>query len=72
MPEHFNYSVGQYVTNDHALKEEFKRLSEEQSARVGMDHDYEYVSPADMADMSAHGVTEEGLDDTARAWHVES
>jgi hypothetical protein len=32
-----------------------------------MDHNYEYLSPADMADAQSHGVTEEGLEDSRRA-----
>ena len=70
LPEHFNHSVGSYVSNERQLRDALKVISDEQSARVGMDHNYEYLSPADMADASAHGVTEEGLDDTRRATYV--
>lgn len=70
MPEHFNHSVGSYVSNEHQMREALKVISEEQSYRVGTDHEYEYVSPHDMADMSAHGVTDEGLEETARATYV--
>jgi hypothetical protein len=59
--EHFNLSTGTYVTNEHALREDLKRQSDSESERTGLDHHYEYLSPADMADAAARGVTEEGL-----------
>lgn len=70
MPEHFNHSVGAYVSNERQLRDAIKVASEEASHRMGMDHDYQYLSAHDMADSSAHGVTEEGLDDTRRATYV--
>ena len=69
MPEHFNHSVGSYVSNERQLRDALKVASAEASNRLGMDHDFQYMSPADMADASSHGVTEEGLDDTYRARH---
>lgn len=66
IPEHFNHSVGMHVTNERQLRDALKVASEEASHRLGVDHNYEYLSPADMADASAHGVTGEGLDATAR------
>lgn len=70
MPEHFNHAVGSYVSNEREFRDALKVMSEEQSYRVGIDHEYEYLSPADMADASAHGVTEEGLEATERAHYV--
>src|SRR5579872_2874780 len=70
MPEHFNHSIGGYVNNERDLRDALKRRSEEESERVGVDHNYEYVSRADMADASSHGVTDEGLDTTERAHYV--
>ena len=70
MPEHFNYSVGSYVSNERQLRDAIKVVGDEQYHRLGIESDYQYLSPSDMADASAHGVTEEGLDDTARATHV--
>jgi hypothetical protein len=67
--EHFNSSVGMYVNNRSQLQDALKVASEEASYRMGLDHSYEYLSPADMAEASNHGVTEEGLDDTRRAQH---
>jgi hypothetical protein len=67
--EHFNQSAGMYVSNERQLKDALKVASEEASHRIGMDHDYEYLSAADMADATSHGVTEEGLDDSRKAWH---
>jgi len=65
VPEHFNNNLGTYVTNEHAVREELKRQSEVQSIATGLDHNYEYLSPADMAEVSARGVTTEGLNDEA-------
>lgn len=69
IPEHFNNSVGHYVTNERQLRDALKSRSEETSHRLGIDHNFEYLSPHDMADSSSHGVTEEGLDATARVHH---
>lgn len=66
--EHFNYSVGQYVSNERELREELKRAGEDQYLRTGIENDLEYLSRADIAEASSHGVTEEGLDSTASAW----
>jgi hypothetical protein len=67
-PEHFSHTVGGYVSNDYELKEAMKRMSDEQSERVGMEHKYEYLTRAEVVDPTAHGVTTEGLDTTERAW----
>jgi hypothetical protein len=69
MPEHFNHSVGSFVSNERQLRDALKVASEEASHRSGMDTDYQFMSPADMADSSSHGVTDEGLDDTYRTRH---
>lgn len=65
VPEHFNNSTNSFVTNTHQLKEELKRQGEAESVATGIDHNYEYLSPADMADVSSHGVTTEGLNESA-------
>jgi hypothetical protein len=65
-PEHFNNSVGEFVSNKHQFYDGLKRQSEVQSARTGIEHDFQPVDPTDMRDASAHGVTDEGLDDTNR------
>lgn len=46
--EHFNHSVGKYVSNTRELKDELKRGAEKQSEDLGMDHNYV------MADMRDH------------------
>jgi putative FmdB family regulatory protein len=66
LKEHWNQAVGQYVSNSHDMSEALKRKSEEMSVRTGIDHDYQYVSPAEMADPSAHGASQENLDETYR------
>ena len=69
IPEHFNQSVGAYVSNERQLRDALKVASEEASYRIGMEHNYEYLSPADMADAGSHGVTDDGLEDTRKAIH---
>lgn len=70
MPEHFNYSVGSYVSNERQLRDAIKVTGEEQYYRLGIENNYEYLSASDMADASAHGVTDEGLEATERANYV--
>jgi hypothetical protein len=69
-PEHFNNSVGEFVSNKRQFYDGLKRQSEVQSIRTGVEHNYQPVDPTDMADPSAHGVTDEGLDATHRALYV--
>ena len=66
MKEHFNNAVGEYVSNRQQMSDALKRQSEEMSVRTGIDHDYQLVEPADMRDASAHGVSEDGLEETHR------
>jgi hypothetical protein len=72
VPEHFNHTVGGYVTNERALRDALKQKADEQSERIGMDHNYEYLTRSEMADAAAHGVTDEGLDTTRQTVHDES
>lgn len=58
MKEHWNTAVGSYVSNSRELDDQFKRKSEEQSVRTGIEHEYVRVDQADMQDASAHGVDE--------------
>ena len=68
-PEHFNQSIGQYVNNNREFTDGLKRQSAEMSARMGQDVDYQPLGPSEMAEASAHGVTEEGLEETRRIQH---
>ena len=70
MPEHFNHTVGGYVQNERQVRDALKELSDTQSERNGIEHNYEYLTRAEMADPSSHGVTSEGLDATERAHYV--
>jgi hypothetical protein len=70
MPEHFNHSVGEWVSNRRQFYDALKRRSDQSSARTGMDVDLQPLSPSDMAEAASHGVTEEGLDDTRRALYT--
>lgn len=70
MPEHFNHSVGEWVSNRRQFYDALKRKSDEQSIRRGQTIDYQPLDPSDMSDPSAHGVTDEGLEETHRARFV--
>lgn len=69
LPEHFNHSIGSYVSNERELRDAIKRKSDEASERNGIEHNLEFLTRADLMDPSAHGVTDEGLDDTRKEWH---
>ena len=71
MSEHFNHSLGEFVTNRRAFYDGLKRQSEAVSARTGIEHDFQPLDPSDLADPSAHGVTDEGLEATERAHYEE-
>jgi hypothetical protein len=63
MPEHFNNSVGQFVTGKHNFRDVLKRQSEIQTIRTGIEHNYE---PVDLRDQAACGATDEGLYETEK------
>lgn len=67
-PEHFNHSVGRYVSNERELRDAIKRQSDEASERNGIEANLEFLTRADMADPTAHGVTDEGLESSRREW----
>jgi DNA-directed RNA polymerase subunit RPC12/RpoP len=66
LQEHWNTAVGQYVKNERDMSEALKRQSEAMSIRTGIDHDYQYVDPADMKEAGAHGVNEDTLEPTRK------
>lgn len=63
MPEHFAHSVGKVVRGRKHFREELQRASDAATARTGVPHRFE---PVDLRDREALGVTDEGLDATAR------
>jgi hypothetical protein len=67
--EHWNAAVGQYVNNSREMSDALKRQSEYATIRTGMEHNYEYVDPADMRDAKAHGVDENTLEVTRQRQH---
>jgi hypothetical protein len=67
-PEHFNTTLGRPVNNERDLRDGLKRLSDEQSERNGIEQNFEFLTRAEMADSGAHGVTDEGLEQTRREW----
>lgn len=69
MREHWNNAVGQYVSNRQEMDDALKRQSEAASVRTGIDHEFVRVDPSDMRDSSAHGVSEDGLEETRKRQH---
>jgi predicted nucleic acid-binding Zn ribbon protein len=63
MREHFNPTVGSYVSGERQFKDGLKRASESASIQTGTEHDYQ---PVDLRDMDALGVTDEGLEHTRK------
>lgn len=60
---HFNVSVGRFVSSERDFNESLKELSDKQSERTGIAHNY---VPADISDSTAFGATDEGMDDFYR------
>jgi hypothetical protein len=69
MPDHMNIATGQFVGNDTQLRDALKRMGDEQFERTGIESNYEPMTRAEMADPTAHGVTEEGRESQERVWH---
>lgn len=63
---HYNTSIGRYVTSQHQFDSELRRLSDAQSERTGIYHNY--VSH-EARDADAFGITEDGMDDFERNRH---
>lgn len=64
--EHWNAAVGEYISNSQDMDRALKAKGEEMSLRTGIDHDYEYLTPAEMADPSAVGADPSHLEETHR------
>lgn len=60
---HFNASVGSYVSSEQQFNNELHRLSDAQTERTGIEHNYVRV---DQADSAALGATEESMDNFYR------
>lgn len=71
-PAHFNTATGTYVNNEREFRDALKVSSEEASYRMNQEVNYQPLFPADMAEASSHGVTEEGLYETHRVHHDEA
>lgn len=63
MTEHYNPTTGSVVRTKSQFKDGLKQASERETARTGIPHNYVEVDPTDH---KALGVTDEGLDATAR------
>lgn len=57
-------AVGEHVHSRRQFADKLKAASDRQSARTGLAHNY---VPIDLRDREACGVTDEGLESTARA-----
>ncbi len=64
MPEHFNHTVGEYVSNSQQFTTALKRKSEEVTIRTGIESTFQ---PIDLD--SRPGVTDEGLYEQAKHRH---
>lgn len=60
---HFNVATNTFIQSDSHYKSELSRLSDEMSERTGANHKY---VPVDLREREALGVTDEGLDTTAK------
>jgi hypothetical protein len=67
--EHFNHSLGRYVSSHREFTDGLKIQSAEMSERMNYNVDLQPLSPSEMAEASAHGVTEEGLYESRKALH---
>lgn len=67
--EHFNNSLGRYVSNNREFTDGLKIQSAEMSERMNQNIDLQPLSPSEMMEASAHGVTEEGLYETRKQMH---
>jgi hypothetical protein len=63
MREHWNPTVGRYVTNERDFNDGLKRASEDATLTTGTEHDFQ---PVDLRDMDACGATGEGLEHSKR------
>lgn len=64
MPEHFNTSVGTFVSNEQQFKDQLKVQSEIATLRTGLEHNFVPHDPRESKE--ALNVTEEGLEATYR------
>lgn len=64
MQEHYNHSVGAYITNERQFKDQLKIQSEAATLRTGLEHNFVPHDPRDAKD--SLGVTDEGLEATYR------
>lgn len=66
MPEHYNPSIGKYVTNMNTFKDSLKRQSESATISTGIEHTF---IPVTLHDRDSLGVTDQGLYETAKHKH---
>lgn len=63
---HYNPAVGRYVSSRKDLADALKQGGEAAYLRTGIENDYQVT---DLRDTDRHGVTGEGLEETARVRH---
>lgn len=63
MQEHYNFTTHSAISSNRQFSDQLKRISDERSNELGMEHRFE---PVDPVDKKALGVTDEGMDATNR------
>lgn len=66
MPDHYNHSLGTYISNTRQLKDGLARKSEAATLATGIEHTFQ---PITLNTKAAHGITDEGLYETAKHKH---
>lgn len=61
---HFNPTVGKEVSSMRGFKDDLKRASDAATAATGIPHNFQPLSPSELKDAAALGVTDEGLKET--------
>ena len=56
LAEHFNMAAGQYVNNQREFRDALKRRSDEVSERLGIEHDFQPLTAAEVRDHDAHAI----------------
>lgn len=70
MMEHWNNTTGTVVSDMKGFKNDLKRRSDEATMRTGIEHNYEPIDYADVAQV-VRDSDGKGLEDTNRARHLE-
>ena len=64
MGEHWNQAVGEYVSNRQEFHDALKRKSDEVSERLGIEHDFQPMTPSELRDPTAAAVPLDAISPT--------